>query len=90
MKQKVLLAIMVYAIDRDMLKLPVELVIEAFKQDAVKCYDTFTDPDTDLYCENLLAKDPAEVMAEYVLSYARSWMLSGIRSYGKYDKYLTA
>lgn len=90
MKQKVLLAIMVYAMDRDMLQLPVELVIEEFKKDAVKCYNTFTDPSTNLYCENLLRKDPVEVMADYVLSYARSWVLSDIRSYGKYDKYLTA
>ena len=86
MNRNVLLAFMVWAIDVDALNLPVTKCWEMFQRDAWKIYKTYTDPDSELYCPNLLNMSYIEAMTDYTLFYAKMWVISSTRSYGKYDK----
>ena len=87
MDRNVLLAFFVWAIDVDALSLPVEKCWEMFQRDAWGIYKNYTDPSDELlYCPNLIGKNPIDVMVDYTLSYAKMWVISGIRNYGKYDK----
>ena len=86
MNKQTLLALMVWAIDIDGLSLPFTKAWEMFQRDAWKCYKTFTDPNTEDYCPNLVGKKPLDVMVDYTLFYAKMHVQSGIRDYGKYDK----
>lgn len=87
MNRNVLLALMVWAIDRDLLETPVPRAWELFQRDARGIYKNYTDPSDELlYCPNLVGKNPIDVMTDYTLCYAKMWVISGIRSYGKYDK----
>jgi hypothetical protein len=87
MNKNVLLAFFVWAIDVDALSLPVEKCWEMFQRDAWGIYRNYTDPSDELlYCPNLVGKNYIEVMTDYTLSYAKMWVISGIRNYGKYDK----
>ena len=87
MNKKTFLAFMVWAIDVDALSLPVRKCWEMFQRDAWGCYRNYTDPNDELlYCPNLIGKDPIEVMTDYTLSYAKMYVISGVKSYGKYDK----
>lgn len=87
MNRNVLLAFIVWAIDVDALNLPVEKCWEMFQRTALGIYRTYTDPSEEqLYCPSLVGKDPIEVMTDYTLSYAKAVVISGIMTYGKYDK----
>ena len=87
MNRNVLLAFIVWAIDVDAMSLPVEKCWEMFQRDAWGCYRTYTDPSDELlYCPNLVGKNPTDVMVDYTLCYAKMWVLSGIKNYGKYDE----
>lgn len=78
---------MVWAIDVDALSLPLERAWEMFQKDAWGCYKTYTDPSDELlYCPNLVGSNPIDVMVDYTLCYAKMQVISGIKSYGKYDK----
>ena len=82
-----MLAFFVWAIDVDALSLPVEKCWEMFQRDAWDIYRNYTDPSDELlYCPNLIGKNPIDVMADYTLCYAKMWVISGIRNYGKYDE----
>ena len=35
---------------------------------------------------NLIGKNPIDVMVDYTLCYAKMWVISGTRNYGKYDE----
>ena len=87
MNRNVLLAFMVWAIDVDALSLPVTKCWEMFQRDAWGIYKNYTDPSDELlYCPNLIGKNPIDVMVDYTLCYAKMWVISGIRNYGKYDE----
>ena len=80
---------MVWAIDRDLLETPVLRAWELFQRDAVRCQKTYTDPSDELlFCKNVVGMNPIEFFTDYVLSYAKSNVISGISSYGTYDKYI--
>ena len=81
-----MLAFFVWAIDVDALSLPVEKCWEMFQRDAWGIYRNYTDPSDELlYIPSLIGKDPLDVFTDYILSYAKSEVISGIRNYGKYD-----
>ena len=85
-----LLALMVWAIDRDLLETPVLNAWELFQKDAIRCQKTYTDPSDELlFCKNVVGMNPIEFFTDYVLSYAKCNVISGIDSYGKYDKFIT-
>jgi len=86
MRKNVMLAFYVWAIDCDALSLPVEKCWEMFQRDAWGMYRTYTNPNDELFCANLVGKDPIEVMTDYTLSYAKMYVISGVRNYGKYDE----
>lgn len=87
MKKEVLLALMVWATDVDALSLPVTTCWEKFQKAAWGIYRNYTDPSDELlYCPDLIGKNPIDVMVDYTLAYAKMHVISGIRSYGKYDK----
>lgn len=80
---------MVWAIDRDLLETPVPRAWELFQRDAVGCQKVYTDPSDELlYCKSVVGMNPIEFFTDYVLSYAKSWVISGIHSYGMYDKHI--
>ena len=79
---------MVWAIDVDALSLPVEKCWNKFREDAWCVYKTYTDPNTELYCKNLVGENPLDVFIDYILFYAKMHVQSGIISYGTYDKYI--
>ena len=82
-----MLAFFVWAIDVDVLSLPVEKCWEMFQRDAWGIYRNYTDPSDDLlYCPNLVGKNPIDVMVDYTLAYAKSGVISCIRNYGKYNE----
>lgn len=90
MNEMNLLALMVWAIDRDLLETPVIKALELFRKDAVGCQKTYTDPsDKLLFCENIVGMDPIEFFTDYVLSYAKCNVISGNVSYGKYDNLIS-
>ena len=87
MNKNVLLAFFVWAIDVGAMSLPVEKCWEMFQRDAWGIYRKYTDTSDELlYCPNLIGKNPIEVMVDYTLCYAKMWVLSGIKNYGKYDE----
>ena len=87
MNRNVLLAFIVWAIDVDALNLPVTKCWEMFQRDAWGIYRNYTNSNDELlYCPNLIGKNPIDVMTDYTLCYAKIWVTSGIRSYGKYDE----
>jgi hypothetical protein len=78
---------MVYAIDRDLLSFPVSRVIDLFLEDAEKCKSIYTDPsDRSLYISDVESMNPVEFFTDYTLCYAKMHVISGIVSYGNYDK----
>lgn len=82
-----LTALMVYAMDRDCLDLPIQKVVEDFEKKAKGMYETYTDPiDVLLYIPHLLNVTPVEFFIDYILFYAKAHVESGLRSYGSYDK----
>lgn len=87
MNNTVLLAFIVWAIDRDALHILFTKCWEMFQRDAWEMYKTYTNPnDTTLYCPNLVNKNYMEVMTDYTLFYAKLGVVSGVRDYGKYNK----
>ena len=82
-------ALMVWAIDRDLLETPVLKVWELFQRNAIGCQKTYTDPSDELlFCKNVVGMNPIEFFTYYVLFYAKCNVISGINSYGIYDNYL--
>ena len=79
---------MVWAIDVDALNIPVEKCWEMFQRDAWGMYKTYTDPNSELFCKNLVGENPIDVFIDYILFYAKMHVQSGIISYGTYDKYI--
>lgn len=78
---------MVYAIDRDLLSFPVSRVIDLFLEDAERCKSTYTDPsDRLLYTSDVESMNTIEFFTDYILCYAKMYVISGIASYGNYDK----
>ena len=78
---------MVWAIDRDMLSFPVSEALELFRRDAIGCRGIYTDPtDELLYIRGMENVNPIEFFTDYVLCYAKSRLISGLRDYGKYEK----
>jgi hypothetical protein len=58
-----------------------------FQRDAWGIYRNYTDPSDELlYCPNLVGKNPIDVMVDYTLCYAKMWVISGTRNYGRYDE----
>jgi hypothetical protein len=87
MNRNTLLAFFVWAIDVDALSLPVTTCWEKFQKAAWGIYRNYTDPSDELlYCPNLVGKNPINVMVDYTLCYAKMWVISGTRNYGKYDE----
>ena len=87
MNRNTMLALFVWAIDVDALSLPVEKCWEMFQRDAWGIYRNYTDPSDELlYCPNLIGKNPIDVMVDYTLCYAKMWVTSGTKNYGKYDE----
>jgi len=82
-----LTALMVYAMDRDCLDLPIQKVVELFNKSAKGMYETYTDPiEVLLYIPHLLNITPVEFFIDYILFYAKTHVQSGLRSYGKYNE----
>ena len=79
---------MIWAIDTDALNVPVEKCWDKFKEYAWSVYKTYTDPNTELYCEGLAKENPIDVFVDYILCYAKMHVQSNIISYGVYDKYI--
>ena len=87
MNRNTMLAFFVWAIDVDALSLPVKKCWEMFQRDARGIYRNYTDPSDELlYCPDIIGKNHIDVMVDYTLSYAKMWVISGIRNYGKYDE----
>lgn len=85
-----LTALMVYAMDKDCLDLPIQKVVGLFRRDARGMYETYTDPiEVLLYIPHLLNITPVEFFIDYILFYAKAHIESGLRSYGKYDESIT-
>lgn len=82
-----LLALLVYAIDRDRLSAPVDVVLSEFLDNANGCKKIYTDPsDPLMYIEGLAEMDDIEFFTDYVLFYAKCHIVDGDASYGKLDK----
>lgn len=87
MTSDTLLALMIYAIDRDALSLPVEKVIELFRKDATSMKKNYTDPNDELlYIKGMEEVDDIEFFTDYVLCYGKSALISGLRDYGRYNE----
>lgn len=87
MKKEVLTAFMLWAIQTDQLGLPVQTAWEKFKQTAENIKNVYTDKsDPLLYIASLEDVDAVEMFTDYVLMYAKSDVISGIDSYGKYNE----
>ncbi len=81
------MAFFIWAIDVDALGLPVTKCWELFQESAVKCQKTYTDPSDELlFCKNVVEMNPIAFFTDYVLFYAKCNVISGIVTYGKYDK----
>lgn len=82
-----LLAFMVWAIDRDLLGIPVTRAWKLFQKDAKGCKAIYLDPNNPLlYCPEVAKMGDIEFFTDYVLTYAQSRVMSGINGYGKYNK----
>ena len=89
MNKNNLLALMVWAIDRDLLETPLLKAWKLFQKDAIGCQKIYTDPSDELlFCKNVVGMNPIEFFTDYVLSYAKCNVISGTGSYGIYDNYL--
>lgn len=87
MTSDTLLALIIYAIDRDALSLPVEKVIELFRKDAASMKKNYTDPNDELlYIKGMEKVDDIEFFTDYVLCYAKCDIKSGLRGYGKLNE----
>lgn len=87
MTKRNLLALMVWAIDTDSLGLPVEKVIERFKQAAVSVQANFTDPEDELlFCKDVEMMSPFEFFTDYILLYAKLDINHKYRDYGNLSK----
>jgi len=85
MNNQNLLALMVWAIDRDLLKVPVQKAWELFVKDAVGCQKIYTDPtDELLYSQHVVSMTPIEFFTDYVLFYAKPAALESKDYYGTY------
>jgi hypothetical protein len=85
MNKDAFVALMVWAIDVDALNISVEKCWEMFQRDAWGMYKTYTDPNSELFCKNLVGENPIDVFIDYILFYAKMHVQSGIISYGVYD-----
>ena len=89
MNKNILLALIVWAIDVDGLSMPFIKAWEMFQRDAWGMYKTYTDPnDKLLYCPNLVGQNHLDMFTDYVLSYAKTYINSGLRDYGKYNNHI--
>ena len=87
MDKLTLLAFMVWAIDRDLLHCPVPQAWELFQKDAVRYQKYYADhTDMFVYCKDSVLLDPIKFMTDYVLTYAKCSVVSGVWTYGKYDE----
>ena len=85
MNNQNLLALMVWAIDRDLMGVPVQKAWELFVKDAVGCQKIYTDPtDDELYLQSIAVMKPIDFFTDYVLCYAKSYALESRDYYGKY------
>lgn len=84
--KKGFVALMIWAIDRDCINIPMLKALEWFNRDAWAMYKTYTNPNNELFCKNIVGQNPINVFIDYVLFYAKMHVVSGIKSYGKYDK----
>ena len=79
-----LLALMIWAIDTDAMHLSFERCLEMYQRDAESMQKIYTDPSEPLlFCEDVVGKDPIVFFTDYVLSYAKMHVTSGIKDYGK-------
>lgn len=87
MDRLTLLAFMVWAIDRDLLHCPVPQAWKLFQKYAVRYQKYYVDH-TDMfpYCKDSALADPIKFMTDYVLTYAKCSVVSGVWTYGKYDE----
>lgn len=91
MNKDVLLAFLVWAIDRDLLTPKPNKAWELFRKDAKAMIETYTNPDDPLlYCGGLLdevkSTSTEDVFADYILFYAKLNVVSGGRNYGVFDE----
>lgn len=81
------LALLVWAIQTERMHLSVKEALSIFKQNAEGCMKTYTDPlDPEYYIPFLVGKDPIAFFIDYVLSYAKMHVVSGVRDYGKLNE----
>ena len=81
------LALLVWAIQTERMHLSVKEALRLFKQNAEGCMKTYTDPsDPEYYIPSLVGKDPLAFFIDYVLSYAKMMVVSGVRVYGRLDE----
>lgn len=87
MTKRNLLALMVWAIDTDSLGLPVEKVIEKFKETAVRAQDNFMDhEDKLLFYIDVKRMNPFEFFTDYILLNAKLDINHKYRDYGNLSK----
>lgn len=88
MNKNVLLALIIWSLDRDMFEgMSFIRNFSLFLKDAKGCKKIYTDPtDTLLYCPKVLNMSDIEFFTDYVLSYAKTRVISGIEDYGKFNK----
>jgi hypothetical protein len=87
MNRDTLLALIVWALDRDLFEsISIEKALELFIKDAKRIKAVYTcKEDSLLYCPKVSKMDDAEFFTDYILCYAKMYVASGIISYGKYD-----
>jgi len=89
MNKETLLALMCYALDRDLLSLPVSRVLQLFKNDAAALKKTYSDPEDELlYIKGIENVEDIDFFTDYVLCYSKMDSISGLRDYGKYNEEL--
>ena len=90
MEYRDLLAITVYATDRNLLSRPLVEVLDEFNDSAHNCWRTYTDVENcpELFISSLVFVHPLNMFVDYVLFYAAMHVVSGIKSYGRIDQYI--
>lgn len=84
--KKGFVALMIWAIDRDVMNIAMLEALQWFEKDAWAMYRTYTDPSSELFCKNIIGQNPIDVFIDYILFYAKMHVQRGIKDYGKYNK----
>lgn len=81
---KQLTAFLVWAYDTDRMSMPISEALKQYQQNAEGMLRVYTDPsDPTLFIKRLVGSDPIAFFEDYILSFAKSRVLSGLDRYNE-------